>query len=68
MQFLYDKKLGKIWCGAVLKALTTNNDIRIELQHENSLTEMYYTKCTSNIEVHITLYTLRTFMKYTFGT
>ena len=30
MQFLCNKNLGKIWCSAVLKALTSNNDIRIE--------------------------------------
>ena len=38
MQFLYNKNLGKIWCSAVLKALTctSNNDIRIELHRENS--------------------------------
>ena len=36
MQFLYKKNLGKIWCSAVLKALTSNNDITIELHRENS--------------------------------
>ena len=36
MQFLCNKNLGKIWCSAVLKALTSNNDIRIELHRENS--------------------------------
>ena len=36
MQFLYNKNLGKIWCSAVLKALTSNKDIRIELHRENS--------------------------------
>ena len=28
MQFLYNKHLGKIWCSAVLKALTSNKDMR----------------------------------------
>ena len=28
MQFLYNKNLGKIWCSAVLKALTSNKDVR----------------------------------------
>lgn len=37
MQFLCNKNLGKIGCSAVLKALTSNNDIRIELHRENSL-------------------------------
>ena len=36
MQFLCNKNLGKIGCSAVLKALTSNNDIRIELHRENS--------------------------------
>ena len=37
MQFLYNKNLGKIWCSAVLKALTctSNNDIRMVLHREN---------------------------------
>ena len=36
MQLLYNKNLGKIWCSAVLKALTSNKDMRIELNRENS--------------------------------
>ena len=39
MQFfcIQNKNLGKIWCSAVLKALTSNKDIiRIEVHRENS--------------------------------